>query len=497
MTSNSSQEAAPHIGLLCLSAIPDDPRVRRQGDLMAAAGWRVTAIGLPGYLSPAPHWTYLGIDEGNRTLTSIPGASHVRSQAIEVPTSPQSGVGTGGQPSPGTALEGLFRTLEARKLMPLWVRPVLRKAYLRLRGYNRDRTKITGRVGRLSAPVIQLLRRVLIVARALRIAVQPAYARESFWRANDRFERIYALARRQQVDLWLANDWTTLPIAARLAAEQGVPYGYDTHELAVDEYAQSLRWRLLHRPLIFNAEDGAIGGAAFVTCVSDGIADRLTIVHRLARRPVVIRNTPRYEAHVPRTTDETIHVLYHGVVSPGRGLEACIESVAQWRPEFTLTIRGPGADSYLAALKDIATRHNVLDRVVFAPPVPMTELVARATAHDVGLFVLPDYSRQNVYVLPNKFFEYAMAGLALVVSDLPEMARLLREHDLGVLVGDLKPETIAAALNSLDRPAIDRFKRNSLEAAKILNWHAEGQRLLDLCKVAVDGSRQLILVSAE
>ena len=57
----------------------------------------------------------------------------------------------------------------------------------------------------------------------------------------------------------------------------------------------------------------------------------------------------------------------------------------------------------------------------------MTALVREASAYDVGLFALPGNSRHNEFALPNKFFEYVMAGLALCVSDLPEMARLVRQ----------------------------------------------------------------------
>jgi len=111
--------------------------------------------------------------------------------------------------------------------------------------------------------------------------------------------------------------------------------------------------------------------------------------------------------------------------------------------------------------------------------VPLTELVATANECDIGLFGSPDYSPQKRFTAPNKLFEYLMAGLALCVSDLPEMRRVVVEHDLGRLFTSLEPATIAAAINGFTRESIDRYKRRSLEAATILCWEQERKPLID------------------
>src|SRR5262249_54769697 len=157
----------------------------------------------------------------------------------------------------------------------------------------------------------------------------------------------------------------------------------------------------------------------------------------------------------------------------------------------------PAPQSCLERVGRLATEAAFAGRVILVRPVPMTELVARATEFDVGLFALPNYSRQNVYVLPNKFFEYAMAGLALVVSDLPEMTRLLRQHDLGRLIGALTPQSIAEAINGLDRSAIERYKANALVAAKLLNWQVEGGKFAELSAAAVARSRNVSSLGAK
>jgi len=329
------------------------------------------------------------------------------------------------------------------------------------------------------------------------VYLTPKRAVAAYWALNDRFEQIYYLASGQRCDIWLANDWTALPIVRKLAAEQCTPYAYDTHELAIDEYAQSWRWRAIHRPVIATVEQIGIAGAVVTSCVSQGIADRLHQVYRLPEKPLLVRNMPRYQAYSHRSCGETIEVLYHGVVSAGRGLEACIDSVALWRSEFRLTIRGPGTEDYLAGLRKRIGSAGLGDRVVLAPPVPMIDLVREAARFDIGLFALPGHSKQNVHVLPNKFFEYTMAGLALCVSDLPEMTALLRQHDLGRSIPDVTPQAIAAAINGFDRASIDLHKRHALEAAKLLNWEAEADRLFAAIEQVVAGTAEARQVAAQ
>jgi glycosyltransferase involved in cell wall biosynthesis len=108
----------------------------------------------------------------------------------------------------------------------------------------------------------------------------------------------------------------------------------------------------------------------------------------------------------------------------------------------------------------------------------MTQLVSAATAFDVGLMALPGHSAHNRFALPNKIFEYMMAGLALCVSDLTSMRGVAETSKAGVLIADVTPLEIAAAINGLTRERVDAYKRAALAAAQTYNWETEGARLL-------------------
>jgi hypothetical protein len=178
-------------------------------------------------------------------------------------------------------------------------------------------------------------------------------------------------------------------------------------------------------------------------------------------------------------------VLYHGIVAPGRGLEPAIDSVAEWSSDRSLYIRGPGSEDYLASLRRRIVDAGVEGRVFLLPPIPMTELVAAAAEFDIGFFALPGHSLHNEYALPNKFFEYAMAGLALCVSELAEMSSILTKYELGATFAKVTPDHIAKAINALSREKIDQFKKNSLIAAKELCWEVESKSLVSALSALV------------
>lgn len=312
----------------------------------------------------------------------------------------------------------------------------------------------------------------------LAVRLGASRARRAYWRLYPAARDIYRMASRINADFWLANDWTMLPVARRLASESGAAFGYDSHELATEEFADQVRWRFWRQPLVRAVERCSIGDAAVISAVSEGIALRLRELYPLAQPPVVIRNTPAFESISFRPAAAPARVIYHGILAPGRGLEAAIDSVAAWRPEFDLTLRGPGHPTFLQALQRRIASRRLEARVLLAPPVPMTALVREAAAFDIGLFALPRSSRHNELALPNKIFEYIMAGLAICVTELPEMAQLVRRYNLGVTIPRLAPDAIAETINRLDPRNIDHYKRNALAAARELCWERESARLV-------------------
>lgn len=442
--------------LLSCSPIADDPRVRRLGDSLFNAGWSVVGIGLPAVRMSPPHW-------------------NVREATAPQPK-PSTGVLARADRSVARYISRSIAPAEA-KLGGERTRlgSLLAETRNRLERRDRPLASLGAAAGRVAVRELSLVGRS-IEARRL----------DQYWRLNAHLRSMRAISAEYTAPaLWVANDWWTLPIAAEGAARSGGGYVYDSHEFATEEYTENPRWARLQKPIVDVVERRFIAGAKVVSSVSEGITTQLRERYALTAPTLTVRNTPRYQATKFRPTHEKIRVLYHGVICPGRGLEATIDSVAAWRPEFSMHIRGPAHEAtYLEALKSRAA--SVGARVEFLPPVPLTGLVGAAAAFDVGIMSLPGHSLHNVHALPNKLFEYLMAGLAIAVTDLPEMAALVRETNAGVLIQNADHQAIAAAINGLSRETVDSLRRNALAASVDLCWENESKSLIALYEKCTD-----------
>lgn len=286
-------------------------------------------------------------------------------------------------------------------------------------------------------------------------------------------------------NLFIANDWKTLPIALAAAEATGGRAHYDTHEFATEQHLDSLAWRVVLRPFVKAIEGAHIHRASSVSTVAEGIAAAIAKLYGLSKRPTVIRNVPAYQRCELRPTGSPITVLFHGALMRNRGLEVIIKSTALWPDGFRLLIRGNGSRRYEGHLRALAAQAGVSDRVAFEPAVPPDAVVETAHESDVGiaLFGRGVQSVQLSNALPNKLFEYIAAGLALCVLDLPGLGGVVRNYDLGWTFPAPQPECIAEAIHEMDRMSIDAHKRRALEAAKELNWESESGRLVELLKL--------------
>ena len=292
---------------------------------------------------------------------------------------------------------------------------------------------------------------------------------------------------RTPADVYHAQDMTALPacyIAARLRRK---PLIFDAHELPLVEPTVT-RWRRLHA-LATRALKWMLPRCTAVITVSPPIAQELQSRYG-GPAPVLIRNVPDYQTPVASDrlrshlglSPQTRIALYQGNLQSDRGLDRLVHAAKFLDPGVVIVLMGRnvmGED-----LQTLIVQEDVADRVTILPPVPYEELLEWTTSADIGLILYARSHSLNVQMcLPNKLFEYLMAGLPVLASSLDAVADILKTYEVGVVVSSLEPEEIGRAISGLlaDRTALARIRANAFAAAQSdLRWDVESQRLLSL-----------------
>jgi glycosyltransferase involved in cell wall biosynthesis len=327
-----------------------------------------------------------------------------------------------------------------------------------------------------SAPLAARRSQALGLVRVLARRFESAY-----WR--NRTHR-FALGRLEgrRFDAVVANDVDTLPLALRLAGP--APVIFDAHEYYPDHFVQVWWWRLLLRPHFRYLCRRYMPRAAAVTTVSPGLAERY--LSELGVRAEVLLNAPAAEALEPTPVELPIRLFHHGVADRRRNLERTIELLRLLDERFTLELMliddGTGE---LDRLRRLAAED---ERISFRAPVPMAEIARVANAHDIGVFLLPPRTPNQLHVLPNKLFEFIQGRLAVAIGPSPEMAAAVERYGCGVVAEDFSAAALARALAELDPERVAELKRRSSAAAAELTSERAAARLNELVERALESA---------
>jgi glycosyltransferase involved in cell wall biosynthesis len=163
-----------------------------------------------------------------------------------------------------------------------------------------------------------------------------------------------------------------------------------------------------------------------------------------------------YEAAPAAQQTGPLRVVFYGLYTPLQGtptIGAALGKLAGG-PDIEVTMIGTGQDE--AQAKAAAAANTSVRWVDWAPAADLPAVVA---GHDVclGIFGTGEKARR---VVPNKVFQGAAAGCAIVTSDTPPQRRIL--GDAAVLVPPGDADALAAALAGL---ASDPARLAGLRAA--------------------------------
>ena len=287
------------------------------------------------------------------------------------------------------------------------------------------------------------------------------------YRANPVISHLQATLPTGTFDIILADDIDTVPLALSLTPRRGVHA--DLHEFAPRMKEDVTRWRLFIAPFMRWLCRTYLPQVASITTVGEGIAREYE--KDFGVRAQVVTNASPYAACSPSPTGTPLRLVHAGAARSDRFLELMIEAVGLVKQDVTLDFYLTGQDqTYLASLRERAAETG---RVSIHPAVAYDELIVTLNDYDVGIYVLPPTNFNNAWALPNKFFDFIQARLALAFGPSPEMAAVIRHYGLGVISTDFTAASLAAAIDSIDAEAVNGYKAASDRAARELSAEAQ------------------------
>lgn len=244
-----------------------------------------------------------------------------------------------------------------------------------------------------------------------------------------------------------------------LQALRGVPFVYSVQDLYPDiaVHLGVVRADGLVARSVGTIADHCYAAAASLVTLSVGMSKRLTArgvdPHRVHIIPnwadtttltPVARDNPFARAH---GLDGHFVVQYSGNLGQSQGLEHLLDAAAELR-DLPITILLVGDGNARASLETLAQQRS-LDRVRFLPPQPREALSELLGACDVGLVPLKRGLGDDL--VPSKLYGIMAAGRPVLASveDDSEVARVLRDHECGLVVAPESGSALAQGIRDM------------------------------------------------
>ena len=284
-----------------------------------------------------------------------------------------------------------------------------------------------------------------------------------FWMLS--FEKLES----HNYDVIICNDLSALPIGTRIS-NNTTPIWTDLHEYSPRQFENFDKWNKRVKPYVYWQARKYLVQSTINTTVCEGLANEYEREFKV-KIDYLIFNAPSYQELSSQQVSAPIKLVHHGGATRHRKLESMIELIKNlgdgYTLDFYLMAHSKETKSYIEELQEIVKKENL--NVFFNDPVETNKISKEINKYDIGVFILEPVNFNYLNALPNKFFEFLQARLAIAISPNPEMKKLVQKWDNGVYAIDYTPQSLANEIRKLSIEKIFTMKKNSSNFAKLYN----------------------------
>lgn len=251
---------------------------------------------------------------------------------------------------------------------------------------------------------------------------------------------------------------------------------YDSHEyfIGVPELLHKPRvqafWRRIEKKCLPKADKMYTVNESIAALYRSEYNRDVRVVRNISDAPETIQMKTRAELGLPE--DRRILIFQGAGINIQRGAEELIEAMPLIPNAILLFV---GSGDVIDQLKAQVTKTGQTEKIRFIDKKPYAELLNYTRLADLGLSLDKDTNINYRYSLPNKIFDYIHSGIPMLVSDLPEIRKIVTDYEVGLITPSHHPKDIADTVNGLfaDPTRYNQLKANTKKAAKDLSWEHE------------------------
>ena len=277
-----------------------------------------------------------------------------------------------------------------------------------------------------------------------------------------------------QYEVYYAVDLDTILPNLFITKAKRKPLIYDAHEYfpEVPEVVKRKRVKRIWQKI----EQFSVPKADAVITVSNGIAEIFRKKYKVDVQ--VVRNVPKsYTCKAGKS--EIPVIIYQGSVNVHRGVEQLVQAMKYLPQNVQLWIIGDG--DVMDVVKSLVEIENAGDRITLYGKIPFDKLPEYTCKAWVGVSIEENVGESYRLALPNKLFDYIQAEVPVLVSNLPEMKKIVEEYKVGEVLHSHQPHIIAETLKSMlfDVAKRKEYYVHLAKAKQELTWENEQKILLN------------------
>lgn len=164
-------------------------------------------------------------------------------------------------------------------------------------------------------------------------------------------------------------------------------------------------------------------------------------------------------------------ILQGAGINIDRGAEEMIEAMTQI--DAVLMVVGDG--DVVPQLKKRVEHLQLTEKVIFYGKKPYDKMMNYTYHAEIGLTLDKPTNMNYRLSLPNKVFDYMHAGTAVVATEIKEVAKIVRNYEIGEVLESLTTDQLAATINRIlsDKDRLNTYQENCAKAAQLENWNNE------------------------